>query len=64
MTGAECRRERERLGISIERLATRAGVATRTVLRLELGMTRPRPVTLVAVRKALRLLAEDARPGA
>ncbi len=60
MTGEECRRERERLGLTIERLATRAGVAGRTVLRFELGVTEPRPVTLVALRKALRLLAEDA----
>ena len=63
MTGDECRRERERLGLSIDRLATRAGLAALTVTRFELGVTEPRPVTLVALRKAFRLLAEDARAG-
>ncbi|MBW8814364.1 MAG: hypothetical protein JF588_13130 [Caulobacterales bacterium] len=41
-------------------LARRAGLAERTVLRFEAGLAQPRPVTLVALRKTLRLLEADA----
>jgi transcriptional regulator with XRE-family HTH domain len=58
MTGPELRAAREALGLSVERFALRAGLTGQTVLRFEEGRTSPRPVTLVAVRKALRRLQD------
>lgn len=49
-----CRRRREALGISSEELARRARLNPRTVERFEAASVRPRPVTVVALRNALR----------
>ncbi|MBU1376246.1 MAG: helix-turn-helix domain-containing protein [Alphaproteobacteria bacterium] len=50
----DCRRRREALGLSLEDLARRAGRELRTVERFEAAAVRPRPVTIVALRNALR----------
>ena len=50
----ECRRRREALGLSIDDLARRASREPRTVERFEAATVRPRPVTIVALRNALR----------
>ncbi len=60
MTPSECQRRREALRLTGAELARRAGLAERTVLRFEAGLAQPRPVTLVALRKTLRLLEADA----
>ncbi|MCR5875078.1 helix-turn-helix domain-containing protein [Phenylobacterium sp. J426] len=62
MTGAELRAAREALGLTVERFALRAGVTDRTVHHFEQGVTKPRPVTLVALRKALRQLGQGNAP--
>lgn len=60
----ECRRRREALGLSLEDLARRAGRELRTVERFEAAAVRPRPVTIVALRNALRRAeAEQAQRG-
>lgn len=50
----ECRSRREALGLSIEDLARRASREPRTVERFEAATVTPRPVTIVALRNALR----------
>jgi predicted transcriptional regulator len=59
MTAEECRIRRASLGLTPAALARRAGVVERTVLRFEAGLVQPRPVTLVALRKAFRLVEAD-----
>ena len=49
-----CRRRREALGLSISELARRAGLTEQTVERFEDAAVRPRAVTIVALRNALR----------
>lgn len=49
-----CRRRREVLHLSIAELARRAGLTEQTVERFERAAVRPRPVTIVALRNALR----------
>ncbi|WP_293676371.1 helix-turn-helix domain-containing protein [uncultured Phenylobacterium sp.] len=58
-----CRRRREALGLSIYQLSRLAGLEERTVVRFESALVRPRPVTIVALRKALsRAERERAAP--
>lgn len=59
MSPADCRIRRVGLGVTEYDLARRAGLVERTVLRFEAGLAQPRPVTLVALRKGLRLLAQE-----
>lgn len=59
MTPVECRERRAVLGITPGDLASRAGLAERTVVRFEAGLAQPRPVTLVALRRAFRLFTTD-----
>lgn len=58
MTPDDCREQRIRLGVTEEELARHAGLVERTVLRFEAGLARPRPVTLVALRKGFRRLSQ------
>lgn len=59
MTPAECRERREALGASTYRLAARAGLAERTVVRFEAGLAHARPITLVALRRGFRVLESE-----
>lgn len=60
MTPLECRRRREALGLTTAELARHARLVERTVQRFEAGLAQPRPVTVVALRKTLRLLEAEA----
>lgn len=60
MTPHECRRRREALGLTAAELARHARLVERTILRFEAGLAQPRPVTVVALRKTLRLLEAEA----
>jgi predicted transcriptional regulator len=58
-----CRKAREALGWSPWTLARAAGLAERTILDFEAGTTRPRPGTLIALRRALaQATSERANP--
>lgn len=57
MTPEDCRERRTQLGVTEHQLARHAGLVERTVVRFEAGLARPRPVTLVALRKAFRALS-------
>lgn len=61
MTPDDCREQRTSLGVSPGELARRSGLVERTVLRFEAGLARPRPVTLVALRKGFRILSQERR---
>lgn len=54
MTSEECIIYRRRAGWSPAQLARNAGLCERTVELFEAGRTAPRPVTLVALRRAFR----------
>lgn len=54
MSPDECRARRLALELTPYQLARRAGLTERTVERFEAGVVHPRPVTLVALRRALR----------
>jgi hypothetical protein len=56
MTPEECRGRRRAVAASTAELAARAGLAERTVLRFEAKLAKARPVTLVALRRGLRVL--------
>lgn len=56
----ECVSQRKALGMSVERLAHLAGVTERTVVRFESGAAAPRPGTIIALRKALKMAAQRA----
>ena len=49
----EIRSRREKLGWRQEALASRAGVAFKTIERIETGKTMPRNATLTVMRQAL-----------
>lgn len=51
--GEEIREAREAVGLSREGLAYKAGVALRTIERIESGEVSPRRATLVVIRQAL-----------
>jgi predicted transcriptional regulator len=59
MTPGECREARLSLQATPEDLARRAGVVLQTVIRFEAGLAQARPVTLVALRRGLRLLKAE-----
>lgn len=59
MTPEDCRERRVRLGVTAHELARHAGLVERTVVRFEAGLARPRPVTLVALRKGFRRLTHN-----
>jgi len=59
MSPAECRARRVSLGVTEAELARRAGVVEQTVRGFEAGLSKPRPVTLIALRKGFRLLAQE-----
>src|SRR5689334_17315127 len=50
----ECQARRRALGLTPYDLARLAGLEERTVVKLEAALVRPRPVTVVALRNALR----------
>jgi predicted transcriptional regulator len=54
MTPEECRRRREALGLTPERLSVLAGLAYRTVGVFETCATAPRHGTRIAILRALR----------
>ncbi len=64
MSPVECQRRREALGLTTADLARHARLVERTVVRFESGVVQPRPVTMVALRKALRLLEAEAADAA
>lgn len=53
MTGEEIMERREALGLSREGLAYKAGIALRTVERIEAGEAKPQRSTLTVIRLAL-----------
>lgn len=53
MTGTEIMERREALGLSREGLAYKAGIALRTVERIEAGEAKPQRSTLTVIRLAL-----------
>ncbi|HXF73961.1 MAG TPA: helix-turn-helix transcriptional regulator [Actinomycetota bacterium] len=53
---------RERLGLSQEELARRAGISTWTVQRTETWKTRPRPLIQRALAEVLALPVEELFP--
>ncbi|MBU1376240.1 MAG: helix-turn-helix transcriptional regulator [Alphaproteobacteria bacterium] len=55
-----CRRRRLALGLSTYELAQRARLDEQTVVRFEVALGRPRPITVIALHKALSRLE---RPG-
>ncbi|WP_068874333.1 MULTISPECIES: helix-turn-helix domain-containing protein [unclassified Phenylobacterium] len=57
MSPEDCRQLRLSLGVTAYELARQAGIVERTVVRFEAGLAQPRPVTLVALRKAFRRLS-------
>jgi predicted transcriptional regulator len=59
MTPEECRSRRRALAASTAELASRAGLVERTVIRFEARLARARPVTLVALRRGLRVLESE-----
>lgn len=59
MSPEDCRARRAELGITEYELARRAGLVERTVVRFEARLSRPREVTLTALRKGFRLIAEQ-----
>lgn len=63
LTPAACAARRTALGVSAHELARRAGLIERTIRHFEGGQTRPRPVTLAPLRKALRILEAEAAAG-
>lgn len=63
LSGQECVSLRNALGMSVERLAYLAGVTERTVVRFENGAVTARPGTIIALRKALKLAANQAHLG-
>jgi predicted transcriptional regulator len=64
MTPVECQARRAALGLSPYELARRAGLVERTILRFEAGLSAPRPVTLVALRRAFRSVESNSSPAA
>lgn len=54
LTPELCRLGRTRLAWTVETLAARAGLAPQTVAKFETAGCRPRPGTVIALRKALR----------
>jgi predicted transcriptional regulator len=56
----DCRRRRQALGLDPYQLARAAGLFELTVIRYEAALVRPRPVTVVALRKTLRRLEAEA----
>jgi len=53
VTGTEIMERREALGLSREGLAYKAGIALRTVERIEAGEAKPQRSTLTVIRLAL-----------
>lgn len=54
LTPELCRLGRTKLGWSVETLAAAAGLAPQTIVQFEAAGCRPRPGTVIALRKALR----------
>jgi transcriptional regulator with XRE-family HTH domain len=52
---------REERGLSLDAVSVLAGVDTATISRIERGLTRPRPETVVRLAKALRVNARRLR---
>ena len=50
---SDLRRIREQRGLTLEAVAYLAGVDTATVSRLENGVVRPKPETVVSIARAL-----------
>ncbi len=59
MTADEITRRREALGLSREGLAYKAGVALRTIERIEAGESEPRRATLTVMKQALDALEAE-----
>lgn len=53
LAGDALRQRRTRAGLTREQLAVRAGLATRTLQRIELGQARPHRATVAALLAAL-----------
>lgn len=51
-TGKKLRKRRERLGLSIEGLAYKAGISYKTIERLEAGGVQPRKATIAVIEAA------------
>jgi hypothetical protein len=63
MTPEECRTRRRAVAASTAELASKAGLVERTVVRFEARLAKARPVTLVALRRGLRLLETERSSG-
>lgn len=57
--GQAIRERREALGLSREGLAYKAGIAHKTVERIEAGLVRPRRATLTVIEQALEQHAQE-----
>ncbi len=60
LSGQECLGLRNALGMSVERPAFLAGVTERTAVRFENGAVTAKPGTIKALRKALKVAANQA----
>jgi predicted transcriptional regulator len=62
VTPDQCLARRQRLNLSTETLARRAGLAERTVIRFEAAAVSPRFLTVLALRRALDAYETDPVP--